>query len=427
MTTPYSKVVLLSGTTHPDLSEGVAECSGIPLSPVEVGKFANGETKVEVQCTVRGADCYIIAPICAANGNSLNDSVMELLITISALRGSSAERVSAVMPMYGYARQDKKDKSRAAITARLFGDLLITAGVDRIITVDLHSSQIQGFCSKPMDNLFTEDLLTDHIREQWGTVWKKQFGDKEVVVVSPDAGGAKRASRVAYKLGQVGQDVDCAIISKERIKANEVSSMRLVGNVADRICVIVDDMADTCGTLVLAAETLYENGASAVHAYIAHGLFSHPAIDRINKCDALKSVVCTNTLPQKENQARCAKLEVVDIAGLLAACINCCHNHTSITDSLFASTSTPKSEKYRELGVLSTKKKSSRGQVREGFTENGPSHPILMKYGSEILDSTEVGPILNTSVTNGNENVEGSSNETLTKTHLEGRPSRLGV
>jgi ribose-phosphate pyrophosphokinase len=301
------------------------------ISDALVTNFSNGETRVEIKNSCRGCDCYVIQPICNTEDGvkSVNDTLMELLIMIAALRGSSAERITAVMPIYGYARQDKKDKSRAAISARLVADLLEAAGCDRVMTVDLHASQIQGFFSKPMDNLYAEDLLTSHMTQQF----QRLASAAELVVVSPDAGGAKRASRVACKLGSL---VDCAIISKERLKANEVASMRLVGSVKDRIAIIVDDMADTCGTLTLAVETVKAAGALEVHAYVVHGVLSGPAIKRINECKDLTSVVVTNTVPQDANLKRCPKLQVIDISSLLATAIACTHSNNSIS-ALFKS------------------------------------------------------------------------------------------
>lgn len=323
------KMKLLTGNAHPALARLIADALGTEIAETLVDNFANGETRVEIKESCRGYDCFVIQPICNTEDGKkgVNDALMELLIMVSALRGSSAERITAVMPIYGYARQDKKDKSRAAISARLVADLLEAAGVDRAMTVDLHASQIQGFFSKPMDNLYAEDLMLLHMHRH-----VKKSGTP-LVVVSPDAGGAKRASRVACKLGS---DVDCAIISKERLKANEVASMRLVGSVKDRIAIIVDDMADTCGTLCLAVDTVKKLGAVEVHAYVVHGVLSGPAIDRINKCEGLTSVVVTNTMPQAVNTKNCPKLEVVDCSQLLAQAIACTHNNSSIS-ALFKS------------------------------------------------------------------------------------------
>lgn len=321
------KLKILTGNSHPALAQKISKILNVPVSQSLVKNFSNGETRVEIKESCRGFDCYVIQPTCSSEDGkkSVNDTLMELLIMVSALRGSSAERITAVVPIYGYARQDKKDKSRAAISARLVADLMEAAGVDRVMTVDLHASQIQGFFSKPMDNLYAEDILTSHM--------KANLPSEDLVVVSPDAGGAKRASRVACKLGA---DVDCAIISKERLKANEVASMRLVGSVKGRIAIIVDDMADTCGTLTLACETVKAAGAREVHAYVVHGILSGPAIERINNCKHLTSVVVTNTIPQEANLKACSKLKVVDISDLIAKAIACTHSNASIS-ALFKS------------------------------------------------------------------------------------------
>jgi len=319
------KLRLFAGTCHPELCKQIAAHLDVSLCLAIMGTFANGETRVEIQESCRACDAYVIQPICTSHdgSKSVNDMLMEILITISALRGASANRVTAVLPIYGYARQDKKDKSRAAITARLCADMLEVAGVDRVITVDLHASQIQGFFSKPVDNLYAEKLLIEHM---------KQIKDKceaegnVLVVVSPDAGGAKRASRVATKLG-----VDCAIVAKERLKANEVASMRLVGSVKGKVAILVDDMADTCGTLCLGAQTLVKKGALEVHACVVHGVFSGSALDKVNDCKELASVITTNTLPQNANEKKCSKLHVLDVSSLLAEAIRNVHLGQSVS------------------------------------------------------------------------------------------------
>jgi ribose-phosphate pyrophosphokinase len=252
---------------------------------------------------------------------------METLLMISALRGSSAKRVTAVLPIFGYARQDKKDHQRACVTARLIADLLEVAGVDRAITIDLHASQIQGFFVKPIDNLQAEGLLCEAMHRAIITPAQRQGMD--AIIVSPDAGGAKRASSVASRLG-----LSYAIISKMRSQANAVESMTLVGSVQDKLCIIVDDMADTCGTLVLAAETLIEHGAREVHAFVVHGVLSGPALERINKTKFLSSVVVTNTIPQDLNITKCSKLKVIDISRLLADAIRFVATDQSLTKNL---------------------------------------------------------------------------------------------
>lgn len=255
---------------------------------------------------------FIIQPTCNPN---VNDNLMELLVMADAFRRASAKRITAVVPCFAYARQDKKDKSRAPITGKLVANLIQVAGVDRVITVDLHASQIQGFFDIPVDNLFAEPLIAKYIN--------RIPGDK--IIVSPDAGGVKRAKSIADKL-----DLDLAIIHKERKKANEVESMTLVGDVSNRVCILVDDMADTCGTLQLAAETLKAKGALDIYAVVSHGVLSGPAIKRI-EASPIKELVVTNTIPQSENVKKSSKLRVIDIAPMLAEAIRRTHNGESIS------------------------------------------------------------------------------------------------
>jgi len=236
-----------------------------------------------------------------------------------AMKRASARRITAVIPCFGYARQDKKDKSRAPITGKLVANLIETAGVDRVITIDLHASQIQGFFDIPVDNLFAEPLIVRFIR-------KLTNEENQLVIVSPDAGGVKRAKGIADLLG-----LDLAIIHKERTKINEVEAMILVGNVQDKICVLVDDMADTCGTLQLAAKTLVENGAKEIYACVTHGVLSGKALERITN-SPIKTLVVTNSIPQSKNQEVLGeKLFVIDIAPMLAEAIRRTHNGESIS------------------------------------------------------------------------------------------------
>lgn len=338
---------IIGGNAHPILTQAICKTIGIPKTKCVVGNYVNGETRVEIKESCRGCDMYIIQPICNAEDGSanVNDHLMELMVMISAARAASAERITAVMPIYGYARQDKKDKSRAPISARLVADLLQTAGIDGSITIDLHASQIQGFFTKPMDNLYAEDYLCAHMKHAF--FQKRNLKQEDIVVVSPDAGGAKRAMRVAKKLG-----VGCAIISKERLKANEVASMRLVGSVDGKMAILVDDMADTCGTMVLACRTVKEAGAQEVHAYVVHGVLSGPAIKRINECEALTSMVVTNTIPQCTNQQNCRKLFVVDISLILAEAIRRTHSHQSLSE-MFTSPNVGPDAKLRSVPKFS--------------------------------------------------------------------------
>ncbi|XP_022254079.1 ribose-phosphate pyrophosphokinase 2 isoform X4 [Limulus polyphemus] len=243
---------------------------------------------------------------------------MELLIMINACKIASASRVTAVIPCFPYARQDKKDKSRAPISAKLVANMLSVSGADHIITMDLHASQIQGFFDIPVDNLYAEPAVLKWIKENI-TDWRS------CVIVSPDAGGAKRVTAIADRL-----NVDFALIHKERKKANEVASMVLVGDVKDKIAILVDDMADTCGTVCHAADKLLEAGASKVYAILTHGIFSGPAISRINNA-SFEAVVVTNTIPQDSHMKECSKIQCIDVSTILAEAIRRTHNGESVT------------------------------------------------------------------------------------------------
>lgn len=304
---------VISGTGNRDLADLIATRLGISLEPCSVKKFANQETAVEIGTSVRGEDVFIVG----CGSGEVNDNLMELLIMISACKYASAQRITALIPIYPYARQDKKDKSRAPISAKLVANMLTVAGADHIITMDLHASQIQGFFDLPVDNLFAEPAICKYIQEH--------INIDNAVIVSPDAGGAKRVTALADRLG-----TDFALIHKERKKANEVASMVLVGECEGKEAILVDDIADTCGTICKAANKLLEAGATAVHACITHGLFSGNAISIINK-SSISSIIVTNTCPNKEKYARCAKIKVIDVAPIFAEAIRRTHNGESIS------------------------------------------------------------------------------------------------
>ncbi|KAK6173180.1 hypothetical protein SNE40_016684 [Patella caerulea] len=307
-------IKVFSGTTHPDLAAKICERLGIEPSKVVTKKFSNGECCVEVGESVRGEDVYIVQSGC----HEVNDMLMELLIMINACKIASACRVTAVIPCFPYARQDKKDKSRAPISAKLVANMITVSGADHIITMDLHASQIQGFFDIPVDNLYAEPAVLKWIKENIPD-WRN------CCIVSPDAGGAKRVTSIADRL-----NVDFALIHKERKKANEVASMVLVGDVTNRIAILVDDMADTCGTVCHAAEKLLEAGALKVYAICTHGIFSGPAITRINN-SMLESVVITNTIPQEEQMKRAPKIQCIDISSILAEAMRRTHNGESVS------------------------------------------------------------------------------------------------
>ncbi|EFO21692.2 ribose-phosphate pyrophosphokinase 2 [Loa loa] len=307
-------IKVFSGSSHRDLSERICERLQLDVAKASLKKFSNKETNVEIGESVRGEDVYIIQSACG----EINDHLMELLIMINACKIASSSRVSAVIPCFPYARQDKKDKSRAPISAKLVANMLSVAGADHIITMDLHASQIQGFFDIPVDNLFAEPAILKYIKESIPN-WQ------EAVIVSPDAGGAKRVTSIADRL-----NVDFALIHKERKRANEVEKMTLVGNVRDRVALLVDDMADTCGTICLAAEKLVEAGASAVYGFCVHGIFSGPAIQRLNN-SVFEAVVVTNTIPQEQNMKKCSKIQCIDISMILAEAIRRTHNGESVS------------------------------------------------------------------------------------------------
>nr|XP_027235607.1 ribose-phosphate pyrophosphokinase 2 isoform X1 [Penaeus vannamei] len=315
-------IKIFSGSSHPDLAQRVVDRLGIDLGKVVTKKFSNLETCVEIGESVRGEDVYIVQSGCG----EINDNLMEMLIMINACKIASAARVTAVIPCFPYARQDKKDKeqvayrplSRAPISAKLVANMLSVAGADHIITMDLHASQIQGFFDIPVDNLYAEPAVLKWIREnipEWGNS----------IIVSPDAGGAKRVTSIADRL-----NVEFALIHKERKKANEVASMVLVGDVKDRIAILVDDMADTCGTICHAAEKLMEAGATKVYAILTHGIFSGPAVTRINNA-CFEAVVVTNTIPQEQHMKESNKIQCIDISLVFAEAIRRTHNGESVS------------------------------------------------------------------------------------------------
>lgn len=309
-----NSIKLLASDVHRGLAELVARRLGTRLTPSELKRDSTGEVLFSIGESVRDEDIFII---CQIGSGVVNDRVLELLIMINACKTASARRITVILPNFPYARQDRKDKSRAPITAKLMADMLTTAGCNHVITMDLHASQIQGFFDVPVDNLYAEPSVVRYIKEK--------INYKDAIIISPDAGGAKRAAGLADRL-----DLNFALIHKERARANEVSRMVLVGDVSDKICVIVDDMADTCGTLAKAAEVLLDNGAQGVIAIVTHGILSGNAIKNINN-SKLTKVVCTNTVPFEEKLKLCPKLATIDISAVLAEAVRRLHNGESIS------------------------------------------------------------------------------------------------
>lgn len=308
---------LLSGRSHLPLAAEIAELLGEQLGETNLANFANGEIHCKFGESIRGTDVFIIQSHASANGMTLNDSLMEQLIMIDAARRASAKRIVAVCPFYGYARQDRKAEGREPITAKLVADLLKTAGATRLVSIDLHSGQIQGFFDGPVDHLMARPVLVEAMR---------QLGD-DLVVVSPDAGRVKVAEQYANEL-----HADLAIVHKRRIKGakNEVEAKDVVGDVDGRVCVLIDDMIDTAGTMCAAADQLMEKGAAEVHAATTHAVLSGPAVDRI-KNSSIGRLIVTNTLPLPPEK-QFDKLEVHSVAPIIAKAIDAVFEDTSVSE-----------------------------------------------------------------------------------------------
>ncbi|KAA8896023.1 phosphoribosyltransferase-like protein [Sphaerosporella brunnea] len=310
-----NSIKLLTGNSHPELAKRVADRLGVELLDMSVFKYSNQETSVIMRESVRDEDVFILQTTCP--GEDLNDHLMELLIIAKACKTASARRITAIMPNFPYARQDKKDKSRAPISAKLVANMIQRSGCDHVITMDLHASQIQGFFDVPVDNLYAEPLTLRYIREN--------FDYKNAVIVSPDAGGAKRATALADRL-----DLNFALIHKERSRPNEVSRMTLVGDVKDKIAILVDDMADTCGTLCKAADVLMESGAKEVVAIVTHGILSGDACEKVSN-SKLSRLVVTDTVPHEDKKKRCPKIDTIDVAPTIAEACRRTHNGESVS------------------------------------------------------------------------------------------------
>jgi ribose-phosphate pyrophosphokinase len=310
------EMVLFSGNANPALSKRISQRLGQPLAESMVGRFSDGEIRVEIGANVRGRDVFIVQSTCAP----ANDNLMELLIMAEACRRSSAGRVTAVMPYFGYARQDRKVQPRAPITAKLVAMLIQTAGVDRVLTMDLHAGQIQGFFDVPVDNLYAEPTLYQYVRDNLVTA-----DATETVIVSPDAGGVERARSYARRLG-----AGLAIIDKRRSTPNEAEVLHIVGDVKDRVAIVVDDMIDTAGTLSKGGSALREAGARKIMAVATHAVLSGPAITRIQE-SVFDRVIVTDTIPLAEGRQRSAKIETLTVAPTLAEAIRAIHFNDSIS------------------------------------------------------------------------------------------------
>ncbi len=314
----FKKVCIFSGNANPELSRKIAEHLETPLSRSKITRFSDGESFCEINENVRGVDAFVIQPTCSP----VNDNVMELLIMCDALRRASAGSITAVMPYYGYGRQDRKVAPRTPITSKLVADLIQAAGVTRVVAVDLHAGQIQGFFNMPFDHLYAMPvMLEDYL--------KKNF-DSSAVFVSPDAGGVERARAYSKRLN----NASLAIVDKRRERANVSEVMHLIGDVKGKDCIIIDDMIDTAGTLGGAAKALVDKGAKKVVACATHGVFSGPAVQRITE-SPLTEVVVTDTIPLSDAARACPKIKQISIAKLLAEAIKRIHSSDSVS-SLFA-------------------------------------------------------------------------------------------
>lgn len=312
-----SQMMVFTGNAHPQLAQDIVHFLDLKLGRATVGRFSDGEVAVEIMDNVRGADVFIVQPTCYPT----NDNLMELLVMVDAVRRASAERVTTVIPYFGYSRQDRRTRSaRVPITAKVVANMIASVGTDRVLTIDLHADQIQGFFDLPVDNVYASPILL-------GDIWRQKYPD--LIVVSPDVGGVVRARAVAKRLG----DADLAIIDKRRPRPNEAKVMHIIGDVEDRTCVLVDDLVDTAGTLCQAARALKEHGAKKVVAYCTHPVLSGKAIENIENSE-LDEMVVTDTIPLHDGAKNCKRIRQLSIAEMLAETMRRVHMHESVS-SLF--------------------------------------------------------------------------------------------
>ena len=307
----YGDLKIIAGTANPQLAMDICDHLGCNLTSALCSSFSDGELRVEISESVRGHDVFVIQPTCAP----ANKSLMELCLLLDALKRASAGRITAVIPYFGYARQDRKASPRAPISAKLVSDFITVAGAQRIVTVDLHAGQIQGFFNCPVDNLYARPVLLKKLSALSG----------DIVMVSPDAGGVERARSFAKKM-----DASLAVIDKRRDRPNQVAEMHIVGNVAGKTAILVDDMIDTAGTICTAANLLMEGGAKEVYACASHAVLSGPTIERLNAAP-FKEIIVTDTIPMGDRVAECDKIRVASIAGVLAKSIRNIHDGSSVS------------------------------------------------------------------------------------------------
>ena len=307
-------LMVFTGNANPELARTIVRHLDIPMGVASVGEFSDGEISVEIGENVRGKDVFIIQPTCVPT----NDNLMELMVMIDAIKRASSDRVTAVIPYYGYARQDRRVRSqRVPITAKVVANMITSVGVDRVLTVDLHADQIQGFFECPVDNVYASPILM-------GDIWKQKYPD--MIVVSPDVGGVVRARAIAKQL----DDADLAIIDKRRPQANQAQVMNIIGEVEGKTCIIVDDMVDTAGTLCKAADALKDHGAIGVFAYCTHPVLSGKAIENVEN-STMNEMVVTDTIPLSQEAAACTRIRQVSVAGLLAETIRRIHSEESVS------------------------------------------------------------------------------------------------
>ncbi|BBH53349.1 ribose-phosphate pyrophosphokinase [Fluviispira sanaruensis] len=308
-----SELLIFSGNANHELAHKICQYLDVPLGTALIGRFSDGETRIEIESNVRGRDVFIIQPTCAPT----NENVMELLIMIDALRRASAQRITAVIPYYGYSRQERKSAPRTPITAKLIADLLVSAGVNRILTIELHTGAIQGFFNLPVDHLFSKPVFVEHFTK---------MNLENVITVSPDAGGVERARALAKVLG-----CGLAIVDKRRDRPGVSQVMNLIGDVKGKTAILVDDICDTAGSLTSAAAVLRDRGAVKIYAAITHGVLSGPAISRLND-SCIEKLYITDTIPLSAEAKKCSKIEVLSVSELLGKAIRRIHNSDSISN-----------------------------------------------------------------------------------------------
>mgnify|MGYP003347372538 FL=1 len=307
---------IFTGTANPELAEEVSKILKIGIAPADVGYFSDGELNVQIQENVRGHDTFIIQSTCSPT----NKNVMEIMLIADALKRSSASKITAIVPYFGYARQDRRVRSaRVPISAKVVADMFASVGIDRVLTIDLHSETIQGFFDMPADNVYATKFMVDDIKDN--------NERDEVVVVSPDVGGVVRARALAKLL----DDTDLAIIDKRRAAANQSEVMNIIGDIQGKVCIVPDDIIDTAGTLCNAANALKENGAKAVKAYITHPVLSGPAIERLEN-SSIDELIVTNSIPLTPDAKKCSKIRVISLANIIAECIKRLSNEESLSE-----------------------------------------------------------------------------------------------